>query len=31
MQSENMNQQPEGCAISIIYSTFAYKIGQRYF
>ena len=31
MQSENMNQQPEGCAISIIYSTFAYKIRQRYF
>ena len=27
----NMNQQPESCAISIIYSTFAYQIRQRYF
>ena len=26
-----INQQPESCVISIIYSTFAYKIRQRYF
>lgn len=26
-----VKQQPESCVISIIYSTFAYKIRQRYF
>ena len=31
MLLENVIKQLESCVISIIYSTFAYKIGQRYF
>ena len=31
MLKKKINQQPESCVISIIYTTFAYRVRQRYF